>query len=453
MDRPDTILELERSVVEEIASAAFPPSPNPPVTFQTTFAEGEAHVTVAVTRVWFYEDANGRVWGEAPGTADADLERHFAFDLRLADHPGEADSRLVLTKLLGVPPPTVPSTTCLGKTVPANEIPLRGHLVIHERLDRIDATVSGRPAQNIVLEFDEQPAPVLTSTPPRAGVNARVFGPRVQRAANGTVTLSGNDPRVVWQLTREEQLCVVQSTVGRALVLQEILGGANPAEAEDAVLEMIAAKLAEAVATKLREKGDAMTSTKSILPNDDQLPPDQVGITVGPECTSGAAAIEIDARVKRWTRPSSGDTEESLVFQMRTVEGLPDPDRLPESMLSLRDLERVGFSRAGWAILRSIRCSQIKALCLDESDFDPDEACRLANPVGIVIGDSDGTLQSFQASIVPWGGAPRPGAAAHRRQRRRGHLGLRLGDGDRARLPTRPWRGARRSAPGRDAGA
>lgn len=401
MDKPDTILELERSVVEGIATAGFPPSPNPPVPFQTTFADGEAHVTVALTRIWFYEDANGRVWSEAQGTADAGRGRHFALDLRLADHPGEADSRLVLTKLLGIPPPTNPSTICRGKTIPANEIPLLGHLVIHEQLDRIDSSVGGRPAQNIVIEFNEQPAPVLTSTPPRPGVNARVFGPNVQRAANGTITLSGNDPRVTWELTREEQLCIVRSTVGKALVLKEILGGAGPTEAEDAVLEMLAAKLAEAVAAKLREKGDAMTSTKSILPNDEQLPADQIGIVVGPECT--ATAIEIDARVKRWTRPS-GDTDESLVFQLRTVEGLPDPDRLPDSVLSLRELERVGFSRAGWAILRSIRCSQIKSLCLAESDFEPDEACHLAHPVGIVIGDSDGTLESFEASIVPWAG-------------------------------------------------
>ena len=401
MDKPDTILELERSIVEGIGG--FPPLPNPPVPFQTSFADGEAHVTVALSRIWFCEDANGRVWSETPGTADADRERHFAFDLRLADHPGEADSRLVITKLLGIPPPASPSTTCRGKTIPANEIPLLGHLVIHERLDRIDSTVNGRPAQNIVLEFDEQPAPVLASTPPRAGVNARLFGPDVQRASDGSVTLGGNDPRVLWELTREEQLCIVRSTAGKALVLKEVLGGASPTEAEDAVLEMIAARLAEAVAEKLREKGDAMTSTKSILPNDQQLPADQVGIIVGPEGAPGADAIEIDARVKRWTRPS-GATGESLVFQMRTVEGLPDEDRPPESVLSLRDLERVGFSRAGWAILRSVRSSQIKALCLEESDFNPDEACHLAHPAGIVIGDSEGTLESFEASIVPWTG-------------------------------------------------
>jgi hypothetical protein len=402
MDKPDTILELHRSVVEELAAADFTPPPADPVPFQAgqiaggpPQIEGDAHVTVALSRVWFYEDANGRVWSEAAGTSEADSERHFAIDLDLGD------SRLVITRVLGLPAPTQPPTTCEGQPVPANVIPLRGRLTVHERLDRIDSTVDGNPAQNIVLDFRAQPSATLTWTPPPANVDARLFGPGVDRTGN---RLTGNDPRIVWELTRAEQLCVVQSRVGTLLVAQEIAGGATQAEAEDAVIEMIAAELAEGVAGKLATAGDAMMPTKSILPNEDELPADQVGLTVGPECTSGADAIEIGARVKRWSRPESGDPAESLVFQLRTVEGLPDDDRLPDSVLSLRELERVGFSRAGWAICRSIRCSQIKALCLSTDDFDPDEACRLEDPVGIVIGDSDGTLESFEASIVPWAG-------------------------------------------------
>jgi hypothetical protein len=402
MDKPDTILELHRSIVEELAAADFTPPPADPVPFQAgqiaggpPQIEGDAHVTVALSRVWFYEDANGRVWSEAAGTPEADGERHFAIDL------GLGDSRLVITRVLGLPAPTQPGTTCEGQPVPANVIPLRGRLTIHERLDRIDSTVDGNPAQNIVLDFRSQPSPTLTWTPPPANVDARLFGPGVDRTGS---TLTGNDPRIVWELTRAEQLCVVQSRVGTLLVAQEIAGGATQAEAEDAVIEMIAAELAEGVAGKLATAGDAMMPTKSILPNKDELPADQVGLTVGPECTSSAAAIEIDARVKRWSRPESGAPAESLVFQIRTVEGLPDDDRLPDSVLSLREVERVGFSRAGWAICRSIRCSQIKALCLSTDDFDPDEACRLEDEVGIVIGDSDGTLETFEASIVPWAG-------------------------------------------------
>lgn len=407
MDRPDTILELHRSVVEELAAADFEPPATDPVPFQTGQVEGEAHVDVSLARVWFHEDERGRIWSEAAGTPDAERERHFAIDLRLADHAPELgleDSRLVISRVLGLPAPTSPSTTCAGKAIPANVIPLPGRLTIHERLDRIDATVDGRPAQNVVLEFGVQPAPALRATPPRAGVDARLFGPGVQRAPDGSASLTGDDPRVVWELTRAEQLCIVDSTVGKLLVLEETAGGASQAEAEDAVIETIAARLAEGVAAELAAAGDAGTSMKSILPNEDELPPDQVGITVGAECTSGAQAIEIDARVKRWTRPESGDAGESLVFQLRTVEGLPDADRLPDSALALRERERVGFSRAGWAIRRSIRCSQIKALCLDESDFDPAEACRLDRPVGIAVGDEDGTLETFEAQIVPWAG-------------------------------------------------
>ena len=55
--------------------------------------------------------------------------------------------------------------------------------------------------------------------------------------------------------------------------------------------------------------------------------------------------------------------------------------------------------RAGFAILRSIRASQISSLCLDESDFDPDAGCLLTQPVGIGIDGDDATLAEFWAMI------------------------------------------------------
>jgi hypothetical protein len=424
MDKPDTLIELHRTVVEELAIAEFVPKPSVATPFATELAEGLAHIEVALSRVWFHEDGSGRVWSEAAGTPEADRERHFAMDLRLADHPadtGRPDSRLELTRIIGplgllVPAPTVPPAVCRGKTIPANVIPLPGRLTIHERLERIASTVDGHPGQNIVIEFAAQPSPVLTAMPP-PGVDARIFGPGVQRAADGSVTLTGNDPRIVWELTREEQLCVVRSTAGQLLVNKEVLGGATQAEAEDAVLDTIATRLAEGAATEVATAGNLGTSVKSILPNkrDSQtgeevpLPADQLGVPVGLECATDADAIEIDARVKAWTRSGTGEPGESLVFQLRTVEDLPDEHRLPDSVLALRERERVALSRAGWSILRSLRCGQLKALCLDPSDFDPAEGCRLRHGVDIVIGEHDATLTRFLASIEPWPQRPTEG--------------------------------------------
>lgn len=412
MDKPDTILELHRSVVEELAAADFEPKEFLPEPIDNPDAKGDAHVTISLARVWFAHDVNGRAWEEAAVTPDAERERHFAIDLRLSGHPsatGLGDSRVVLTSVLGLPAPTFPTTSCQGATIAANVIPLPGRITIHERLDRIDSTIDGEPGQNIVLDFADQPSPVLQSTPPASGVDSRLFGPGVTRAANGSVALAGNDPRIVWELTRAEQLCVVNSTVGKLLVTRRVLGGASQAAAEDAVLDSIAADISEAVREKLETAGDLGTSRRGLLPADPPVAPDQAGVTVGAECVSGATAIEIDARVKRWTRPAGGAEQESLVFQLLTVADLPDDERLPESTLALRDVELVGFSRAGWAILRSLRCSQIKSLCLSAADFDPDEGCRLDHPVGITVGENDATLEHFRARIVPFPARPGEG--------------------------------------------
>ena len=68
-------------------------------------------------------------------------------------------------------------------------------------------------------------------------------------------------------------------------------------------------------------------------------------------------------------------------------------------MLAFSTDETVGFMRAGFAILRSIRASQITSFCLDESDFDPDAGCLLTQPVGIEIDGEDATLAEFSATI------------------------------------------------------
>jgi hypothetical protein len=88
-----------------------------------------------------------------------------------------------------------------------------------------------------------------------------------------------------------------------------------------------------------------------------------------------------------------------LQIQIQTVDMLPDP--LPDSVLSSSTDETVGFMRSDFAILRSIRASQIRSLCLDESDFDPDAGCLLITDPDVTIGDQDATLVEFEANIVP----------------------------------------------------
>lgn len=401
MDRPDTIIELHRAVVQKLAAADLPPKERstPVGGGQSDQFEGTAKVNVSLSRVWFMTDENGRVWSEEAGTPDEDRERHFAIDLRLANHPAEInlpDSKVVVTKVrvagVMVPAPTSPSTSCQGKTIQANEIPLLGRLTIHERLDRIDTQVDGKPAQHVVLDFAPQSSPALRSTAPGVGVDTRLLGPKVTQASDGSATLSAGDPRIVWELTRAEQRCILDSTLGALLVTQELSNpiGTTRAVAEDRVLKMIAGKLVDGVSAQLQTIGEDQSSVVDVLP--EPVPVDPTGET---EDTR-----ELDARVKAWNRPN-GDPGESLVFQLQTVDadGLAVADPPPESVLALRDQEEVGFSRSGWAILRSLRRSQIKSLCLkkDASQFKPGEPCELKKSVGIEVNDEDADLKRFRA--------------------------------------------------------
>src|SRR5262245_45668485 len=134
MENPDTVIELHRTVVEQMFADRLPPQSIPPQPFQAlSVIEGEARLHVAVSRVWFHIDANARRWRQRVGTTTSDLDRHLAFDLRLGEHPPELglpNSVLVLTKVLGLPIPSGPPGTCNGRQIRFNEIPLFGRLVI-----------------------------------------------------------------------------------------------------------------------------------------------------------------------------------------------------------------------------------------------------------------------------------------------------------------------------------
>jgi hypothetical protein len=149
MENPDTVIELHRTVVEQMFADRLPPRAIPPQSFEAvSVIEGEARLNIAVSRVWFHVDANARRWRQRDGAAAKDLDRHLAFDLRLGEHPPELgleNSTLVVTKVLGLPVPSGLPRTCNGRQIRFNEIPLFGRLVIHDSLERVDTTIDGQP--------------------------------------------------------------------------------------------------------------------------------------------------------------------------------------------------------------------------------------------------------------------------------------------------------------------
>ncbi|GAB93258.1 DUF3892 domain-containing protein [Gordonia rhizosphera] len=379
MENPDTVIELHRTVVEEMFIGRLPPQSIPPQPFEAlAVIEGEARLHVAVSRVWFHIDDSGRRWRARDGSTTTDLERHLAFDLRLGDHPAELglpDSVLVVTKVLGLPVPSGAPTACNGRQIRFNEIPLFGRLVIHDSIERVDTTIDNRPHQNVVIDFAQQSGPTLDADPAGPGAS-EMFGPDVAQQPGGRVELTGMEPHVVWELTRSEQNCINNSVVGTLLRT----AGIDP-------IDTVAGELAKGVVAKLATLGDNGTSAASLLPT--PTPVDPTGSSGDP--------MQIDGAVRLFTRQASSTAEESMQVQIQTIPVLPEP--LPPSVLALSTDETVGFMRAGFALLRSIRASQISSLCLDESDFDPDAGCLLAHPVTIDVNGEDGTLDQFSAVI------------------------------------------------------
>lgn len=389
MDNPDTVIELHRTVVEQmlidrLRRSGSAPKELPPKSFSAQLGiAGEAHVSIAVSRVWFHVDGSGRRWQQRDGAATTDLDRHLAFELGLGDHPTELalpDSTLAFTSLGPVPLPALGTWTCNGRTYATTEIPLLGRLVVHDSLERVESTIDGQLRQNIVLELSDQQGPALVAGPAPAGSASQMFGPDVEPQAGGGVLLTGTEPHVAWELTQTEEDCIRQSPVGVLMALPII--GVDP-------IELIATELAAGTIETLATSGDNGTSTASVLP--EPHPIDPTGQSSDP--------IAIDGVVRAWTRDGSSAEEESLQIQIQTIDVLPVP--LPPSVLELSVDATVGFMRSDFAILRSIRASQIRSLCLDESDFDPDAGCRLVTDPGVTIGDQDASLVEFEASIVP----------------------------------------------------
>jgi len=379
MDNPDTVIELHRSVVQQMFEDRLPPQALAPKPFEISVIKGTANLNIVVSRVWFHLDASGRRWRQRIGATTSDADRHVAFDLRLGDHPPELglqDSKLVFTKVLGLPVPSGATHTCNGREIHFNEVPLFGRIVVHDSLERVETTVDGRPHQNVVLEFASQPGRTLEAEPPAQVGDAQLFGPAVQLQADGSVRLTGSEPYVVWELTPSEQTCIRETVIGRLLAVASV-----------DVIELVAKQLAEGVVETLATLGDDDTSHVALLPSPQAVDP--TGASGDP--------MQIDGVVRLWKREGGSDFEESLQVQIQSIPTLPEP--LPLSVLAFSTDETVGFMRAGFALLRSIRASQIASLCLDESDFDPDAGCLLQRPVGITIDGDDATLAQFSATI------------------------------------------------------
>jgi len=101
-----------------------------------------ATLDVTLDRVWFVEDARGRIWREERPEEDGggvgDPLRHFAIDLRIFDSKLTIDT-VTCIPLVQLPPRTVtiPDGPRTGESqqIAYNEIPLFGRLTIHEQLN------------------------------------------------------------------------------------------------------------------------------------------------------------------------------------------------------------------------------------------------------------------------------------------------------------------------------
>lgn len=388
MENPDTVIELDRTVVEQIfidrRDHPDPPKPPPqPKDFNVPPGiAGKAHVNTSVARVWFHIDGSGRRWQRREGASTSTLDRHLAFELRLGEHPPELgleDSKLVFTSLAGIPLPAAGTRTCNGRTYKTTEIPLFGRLVIHDSIERTEPSINGQLHNDIVLEFSSQQGPALEAGPLPVGTSSQMFGPDVEPQVGGRVLLTGTEPHVVWELTQAEEDCIRQSPI--AVLMASPLINKDP-------IELITAELVKGARAELAKAGDNGTSTASLLK--EPRPVDPTGVSGDP--------FAIDGVVRAWARNGNPLEQESLQIQIQTVDTLPVP--LPASVLSLSADETVGFMRSDWAILRSIRASQIRALCLDESDFDPNEGCLLVTDPTVQFGDNNAELVEFSAAIV-----------------------------------------------------
>lgn len=387
MDRPDTIIELHRERVEAQAGAVYAGGSYQQPYVGSYAEEGSATLNLSLGRVWFVFDHHLRLWQEEASGSVHDPRRHFAIDLALDD------SRVVIASVAGVPlvplPPTtvtIPNGPRAGeqRQIAYNEIPLFGRLTLHEQLETRQ-TAPG--LQTISLIFTAANAPVLIAAPPADEFVSHLFGPGIERRADGTTRFTGQDPRVTWDLDYAEAYWITKSALGQLLVTKERLlrPQSTEAEAGRAVLDAIAAQIAAAVRAQAATLGTG--GTVDLLPNP---------LEVDPASAEGTRAL--DAVVQRFD--AGGTAHESLVIQLQTVDDLPIGAELPDSVLADFPAERIALGTSGFGILRSVRSTVMRSFCLDENDFTGDP-CRLIGPRTVNLGGEERSLDRFEATIAP----------------------------------------------------
>lgn len=386
MDRPDTMVEIHRQRVQDLTLEFFSsekysqPADGPG--FSAT-----ATLDVTLDRVWFVQDARGRIWQEADGDQRRDPLRHFAIDLRIFDSKLSIDS-VTCIPLVELPPRTVtiPDGPRAGESrqIPYNEIPLFGHLTIHEQL-QCHETEPGK--QTIALNFTEQDAPPLIA--PATG-GARLFGPAAERHTNGDTVFGGPDPRVTWDLDDAEAYWITHCIAGELLVNLEKLRHPTTSDddARNAVLDFIAAQIADAVRPEVAALGE--DGVVGILPE---------AIDVDPTVDDDGTVKDLDAVVQRWE--AGGQPHESVAVQLRTLRNLPPGEQLPPSVLAENPDEHTALAVTGWSVLRQVRDTVQSTFNLSESDFDPDAPCLLDGPKTVTIGGDERVLEALDADIVP----------------------------------------------------
>lgn len=389
MDRPDTIIEIHRERVQDQTAEMFSGDKRSESVDGTGYS-ATATLDLTLDRVWFIVDSHQRAWQEENGDETRDPLRHFAIDLVVFD------SRIVIDSVTCIPlvelPPatiTIPHGPRSGESrdIPYNEIPLFGRLIIHDQLERHEIE---RGKQTIALNFTAQDAPVLLAGELSDRYAPRLFGPNVERRADGTTALTGQDPRISWELDYAEAHWITHSIAGQLLVNMEKLQhpGLSDDEATTRVLDSLATQIADAIRPQLADMGD--NGIQSLLPTP---------LDVDPDAPDDSTVKALDAVVHRF---EVGDTtQESMVVQLQTLRDLPAGEQLPPSILAENPYEKTGLAATGWGILRQVRDTVMNSFDLDETDFDPDVPCLLRGPKTVSIGGDDRSLDALDADILP----------------------------------------------------
>lgn len=389
MERPDTIIEIHRERVQDQTVEMFSGDTYTESVDGTGYS-ATANLDVTLDRVWFILDSHQRAWQEEIDGEKRDPLRHFAIDLVIFD------SRIVIDSVTCIPlvefPPTtitIPDGPRAGESreIPYNEIPLFGRLTIHDQLESHQIEPG---KQTIALNFTAQQAPVLVADALPGQYATRLFGPGVQRRADGTTAFTGQDPRISWELDYAEAHWITHSIAGQLLVNVEKLQhpGLSDDEARTRVLDSLAAQIADAMRPQLAEMGD--NGIQSLLPTP---------LDVDPDAQDDSTVKALDAVVHRF---DIGDTtHESMVVQLQTLRDLPPGEQLPASVLAENPREKTGLAVTGWSILRQVRDTVRNTFDLDESDFDSDVPCLLRGPKTVNIGGDERSLDALDADILP----------------------------------------------------